>query len=202
MATPWLVTTKDAKFNGKTHYMLKYIEEREDSQFSVVAQSNVIASELSNRMQAEGVNFNLRNVYFIGKPLRGVDLRPNWTAITPAQMEASMLQEIAEEEGSIVIGPAKKLDDLRRRCREHSFTLCSEEIFHDVFVRQMLDFFTFAEIAHLPCGYQAFGDPKQAKVNMEIFQQIKETCRENMTTYRAALPIQFIDYRSKQPRRI
>ena len=187
---------------GKTHYMLKYIEQREDSQFSVVAHSNMIESELSNRMQAEGANFNLRKIYFIGKSLREADLRPNWTAITPAQMEESMLQEIAEEEGIIVIGTVKKLDDLRRRCREHSFTLRFEEILHDEFVRQMLDFFTIAKIAEHPCRYQALGDPMQAKVNMEIFQQLKEACQENMTNYRAALPIQFIDYRSKQPRKI
>ena len=178
-----------------THYMLKYIEQREDSRFSVVAHSNMIGSELSNRMQADGANFNLRKIYFIGKSLREADLRPNWTAITPAQMEESMLQEIAEGEGAVVIGSVKKLDDLRRRCREHSFTLRSEEILHDEFVRQMLDFFTIAKIAEHPCRYQALGDPMQAKVNMEIFQQLKEACR-------AALPIQFIDYRSKQPRRI
>ena len=185
---------------GKTHYTLKYIEQREDSQFSVVAQSSMIAPGLSDRMQVEGVNFNLRKIYFIGQPLRETDLRPNWTAITPAQMEESMLHEIAEEEGSIVIGTVRNLEDLRTRCREHSFTLCSDEILHDEFVRQMLDFFTFAEIADHPCDYQSLGDPKQAKVIRKIFQLLKEVCQENMTNYQAALPIQFIDYRSKQPR--
>ena len=105
-----------------------------------------------------------------------------------------------EPSEDFAIGTMKKMDDLRKRCREHSFTLCSEEIFHDEFVRQMLDFFTFAKIADRPCGYQALDDPKQAKVNMEIFQLLKEACQENMTNHQAALPVQFIDYRSKQPR--
>ena len=111
-----------------------------------------------------------------------------------------MLHEIAEEEGSIVIGTVRNLEDLRTRCREHSFTLCSDEILHDEFVRQMLDFFTFAEIADHPCDYQALGDPKQAKVIRKVFQLLKEMCQEDMTNYHAALPIQFIDYKSKQPR--
>jgi len=184
----------------ETHYILKYIEQREDTQFSVVAQSSMIESELSDRMQVEGVNINLRKIYFIGKPLRGADLPPTWTAITPAQMEESMLQEIAEGQCSIVIGTVRNLIDLMTRCREHSFTLRSEEILHDEFVRQMLDFFTFAKIADHPCGYQALGDTKQAEVIRGIFQLLKESCQDNMTNYQAALPIQFIDYRSKQPR--
>ena len=57
MATPRLLTTKDAERIGarfsvdgrccKTHYMLKYIEQREDSQFSVVAQSNMIDTDFA-----------------------------------------------------------------------------------------------------------------------------------------------------------
>ena len=115
-------------------------------------------------------------------------------------MEDSMFQEITEEECSIVIGTVNMLDNLRKRCMEHSFTLRSEEILHDEFVRQMLHFFTLAMTADLPCGYRALGDPNQAKVNMEIFQLLKAACQEDMTCYQAALPIQFIDYRSKQPR--
>ena len=184
----------------ETHYTLKYIEQREDTQFSVVAQLNMFESEPWNCMQAERLYVNLRKIYFIGKPLRGADLPLTWTAIKPPQMEESMLQEIAEQEGSIVIGTVRNLIDLRTRCREHRFTLRSEEILHDEFVRQMLDFFTFAEIADHPCGYQTLGDTKQAEVIRGIFQLLKESCQDNMTNYQAALPIQFIDYRSKQPR--
>ena len=165
-----------------------------------VRSAGAVTLKMHSCTYATGATCDLKKIYILGKSLGEADLRPNWTAITPAQMEEPMLHEIAEEEGSIVIGTVRNLEDLRTRCREHSFTLCSDEILHDEFVRQMLDFFTFAEIADHPCDYQSLGDPKQAKVIRKIFQLLKEVCQENMTNYQAALPIQFIDYRSKQPR--
>ena len=104
-----------------------------------------------------------------------------------------MLQDVAEKEGIIVIGTVKKLDDLRKACRDKNFPLRFEEILHDEFVRQQwLDFFTIAKLAKDPCQYQAIGDQMQTKCipNNDIFQQKNETCVASMTNYRASVYIQ------------
>ena len=85
-----------------------------------------------------------------------------------------MLKEVAEAEVIMVIGTVKKIDDLRKRCREYGFALRFQEILHDEFVRQMkLDFYTISKVAANPCRYQVLGDRMQTKatVNLEIFQQ-------------------------------
>ena len=76
-----LCTKPDYKFNftfvpgppgcGKTYYMLNYIQERASSRFAIVAHSNVIESELSERMQAKGEQFTTRKIYFLGRSLFG-----------------------------------------------------------------------------------------------------------------------------------
>ena len=105
----------------------------------------------------------------------------------------------------------KKIDDLRRRCKEFGLELRFGELLHDEFVRQTwLDFFTIAKVADHPGGYHALGDRMQTKVTIstDIYQQPDETCQESMQNYRAALTIQkdmwksyddFVDFKSKQP---
>ena len=153
----------------------------------------------------------MRKIYFLGKSLIGAGLPHNWTAIMPKDMEEHVLVEIFENEGIIVIGTVKKIDDLRRRCKEFGLELRFGDLLHDEFVRQTwLDFFTIAKVADNPCGYHALEDRMQTKVTIstDIYQQPDETCQKSMKNYRVALTIQkdmwksyddFVDFKSKQP---
>ena len=153
---------------GKTHYMLTYIAQKESSRFVIVAHSNDMESEMSERMQAKGEKFTTRRVLFLGRSLKQTELPFPWAAIPPIEMEESVLQEVAEDEGIIVIGTVKKLDDLRKACRSKGFTLRFEEVLHDEFVRQQwLDFFTIAKLAKNPCPLPSYRRPKTNKVHSQ-----------------------------------
>ena len=185
---------------GKIHYMLQYIQQKEASRFVFVAHSDVIEFELATRMLEEGENFTQRKIYFLGEYTAA--LPPAWKAMIAANMDVSMLEKIAEEDGIIVIGTVKKIDDLRRRCRDNLFKLRFQEILHDEFVRQTkLDFYTISKVAATTCYYQVFGDRMQTKATVNA-----ETCVESMENFRAGQEIQrdmwksYDDYiKSKEP---
>ena len=88
-----------------------------------------------------------------------------------------MLQEIVKNEGILVIGTVKKIDDLRIRCKESGLMLRFNELLHDEFpVATWLDFFTIAKVADHPCRYHALGDPfqKVSAHNMELYPKDSE----------------------------
>ena len=137
------------------------------SQCAIAVHSNMKEVELSIRMQARGYNLTLRRIYFLGRSLAGTDLPLTWTVMTPIEMEEQHLREIVEDEGIIIIGTVKKIDDLRRRCKEFGLELRFAEILHDEFVRhKLLDFITIAKVADNPCRYHALGDG----MSTEIYQ--------------------------------
>ena len=165
---------------GKSFFMLKYIAGKEESRFGIVAHSNLLEIEMASRMQEKGDSFTLRKIYFLGKSLVGHDLPLTWTVMTPSDMHEQLLREIAEDDGVVVIGTVKKMDDLRRRGKEFGIAIRFPEILHDEFARQTwLEFFTIAKIADYPGRYHVLGDQKQTKATSfsSLHRRAKRVCK-------------------------
>ena len=69
-----------------------------------VRSAGAVTLKMHSCTYATGATCDLKKIYILGKSLREADLRPNWTAITRAQMGESMLQEIGEEMPAALCG--------------------------------------------------------------------------------------------------
>ena len=90
----------------------------------------------------------------------------NWSVQNPWHFDDESLLELMECEQVIVIGTVKKLDDLRRQCKQAGAAdnLCLRFacVLHDEVPRQMLlDLYSGAKLLGKTGTYICFGDPRQ-----------------------------------------
>ena len=194
---------------GKTHYMLNTIENNKDSRFAIVVHSNSNVEELFFKMKDREV-ITSRKAYFLAKTLLKEKIPSNWIAMQSENMKEDRLRAIVRLNGILVVGTVKKIDDLRRRCKDLGLSLRFDHILHDDFVRHSwLELLVAAKVADRPCAYKAFGDRMQMKnsVVQDLFQPPYTTSQDFIENYQASLDIQkdmwkrfdeYIEYKRKQ----
>ena len=152
-----------------------------------------------------------RRVYFLGKTLLKEEFPSNWVAMQSEDMKEDRLRAIVQLAGILVVGTVKKINDLRKRCKDLGLILRFDHILHDDFVRHTwLELLIVAKVADSLCAYKAFGDRMQTNdsVVKDLFQQPATTSQDNIKNYQASLDIRkdmwtrfddFLEYKRKQP---
>ena len=150
---------------GKMTNMLTSIENHNVlMRFAIVVHCNKTIKPLASKMEHKGGRFSWKGIYFLAEEVKEGKLPSNWMAVKPKDVDRRMLRDIVEDEGVIVIGTVKKINELRRRCKNKGFMLRFDQIFYDDFgCHSPLDIFTISKVAAKPCKYHPLVDRMQTK---------------------------------------
>ena len=150
---------------GKITNMLTSIENHNVlMRFAIVVHCNKTIKPLASKMKHKGGRFSWKGIYFLAEEVKEGKLPSNWMAVKPKDVDRRMLRDIVEDEGVIVIGTVKKINELRRRCKNKGFMLRFDQIFYDDFgCHSPLDISTISKVAAKPCKYHALVDRMQTK---------------------------------------
>ena len=150
---------------GKMTNMLTSIENHNVlMRFAIVVHCNKTIKPLASKMKHKGGRFSCKGIYFLAEEVKEGKLPSNWMAVKPKDVDRRMLRDIVEDEGVIVIGTVKKINELRRRCKNKGFMLRFDQIFYDDFgCHSPLDISTISKVAAKPCKYHPLVDRMQTK---------------------------------------
>jgi hypothetical protein len=192
---------------GKTTTMLQQIDDFPGRKV-LAAHSNLLEKELHDRMIQRSGRFLTMFILFLGPTFRGADLPEGWYAWSPFHLGDEQIESIVMAAEILVIGTVKKIDDLRKICKQYLAkksndiaasegplinTLRFQMVLHDEFARQhWLELYSMAKVCDEYGEYKAYGDPGQTKgiIDNQIYQSPEETSEDTMVGWSAGMSIQ------------